>query len=66
MFPIKVGMIPFQMYNPTLISGAPTNMAIGIRVMLATTWSKPSETKPKIGHQIPISFEARSRPCRAK
>lgn len=63
MFPIKAGMIPFQMYSPMEISGVPTQMAMGINVILATTWSNPKETKPKSGHQIPVSFDATSQPC---
>jgi len=61
-FPIKVGIMPFQMYRLTVICGAPTQMPNGMNVMFATTWSKPSETKAKIGHHIPMIFEARSRP----
>jgi hypothetical protein len=58
--------MPFQMYRPTLISGAPTQIAIGMNVILATTWSKPRETNANVGHQMPITFDARSRPCRLK
>jgi hypothetical protein len=62
-FPSSVGMIPFQMYSPTVILGAPSQIAIGMKVILATTWSKPSDTKAKVGNQIPTTLEARSRPC---
>jgi hypothetical protein len=62
MFPSRVGMIPFQMYIPTVMCGAPTQIPNGMNVILATTWSKPSDTNAKVGHQIPITFEARSRP----
>jgi hypothetical protein len=54
-FPSRVGMIPFQIYSPTVISAAPSQIPIGIKVILATTWSKPSEAKLKIGNQMPTS-----------
>lgn len=61
-FPNMVGMIPFQMYNGIVMCGAPSQMPNGMNVMFATTWSKPKETKAKVGNQIPIILEARSRP----
>jgi hypothetical protein len=63
MFPIRVGIMPFQIYKPTVIPGVRTKIPNGIKVIFATTWSKPRETKAKVGHQIPIIFDARSRPC---
>lgn len=61
-FPNKVGMIPFHMYKPIVICGAPSQIPNGMNVMFATTWSKPRETKANVGNQIPITLEARSRP----
>lgn len=66
MFPIKVGIMPFQIYKPALIPGASSQIPRGTNVMLATTWSNPRETKAKMGHQIPIILDARSRPCKPK
>lgn len=54
--------MPFHMYKPIVIFGAPSQIPNGMNVMFATTWSKPRETKAKVGNQIPITLEARSRP----
>lgn len=33
---------------------------------MRTTWSKPSDTKAKMGHQMPTILDVRSRPCMPK
>ena len=48
------------------IFGAPSQMAIGMNVMLAMTWSSPSETNAETGSQIPMTLDVTSRPCRPK
>lgn len=54
--------MPFQMYKPIVICGAPSQIPNGMNVIFATTWSKPRETKANVGNQIPITLEAKSRP----
>lgn len=66
MLPNKVGIIPFQMYNSTVICGAPSQIANGMNVILATTWSNPSETNANVGPHIPTTLDAKSWPWKPK
>ena len=38
--------------KPTLIPGASSQMAMGMKNMFATTWSSASATKVAVGHQM--------------
>jgi hypothetical protein len=62
MLPIRAGRIPFQMYRPTVIFGAPCQIPMGTKNMFATTWSNPSDMNPNVGHQMPMILEKPSLP----
>lgn len=61
-----VEYLPFQIYSPTVRLGVCSQIPRGMKNILATTWSNPSDTKAKIGNHMPIIFEWKSFACIAR